>query len=602
MARTPGEFAQHETPAAVPLDSATLTVAPNPATLGTPQSFRGTLMPARARGVIYAYALDYGDGTEVSLAVGAGATPFTFSHTYAAVGTYTANVYRTAPAPRASLVAVTVVVTLPQTPRVPIGHIYSTSFTISPVLAGGETNVLIQWSAAVPAMGTILDPIEGYVDLLDVNGALVRRSDVFEISRADYAGPGVHTSSIPYDTPVDAHGTYQMRVVLFSAQGGTISVGAPATLLVLGGPDPEVKLSAQFHDTGSLEIGPHAGQPGATFDPGLTLGFLMPTYSGTLTGLFDPISRRSDPLLTIKSGAQTQIPAPDVAATSSPPPASAANSAQHSYLDVAGRGQIALPDALGGGVTLRGLDIEDTVGPTTYQAGYGYTQLGTAGTSSERGLAGDLNRTFGGDGNVRLTYFGRQDDPLQYPPATGPSGATGPLVTDSELLQVSTPTFDGFKLSASTAFSDAQGLLDTYRSNDAATDAGFTWARQKATFAFDYHNSGPNFAVGSGPSAASDRVGFTSTAAIPLGAAVAAALNYSKDETRDAFSRQSDAGATFNFTLPRSSTLALGATRDTQLAPTANTRTDGATAALGTHLGIGTLSLNAALSSTIDFV
>jgi hypothetical protein len=152
------------------------------------------------------------------------------------------------------------------------------------------------------------------------------------------------------------------------------------------------------------------------------------------------------------------------------------------------------------------------------------------------------------------------------------------------------------------AVSDAHGLQNNYEANDAADKLDLTYAHANYNFAFDYHNAGALFAVGSGPGAASDRAGFASSSTIPLGSAVQVALNYNKDEARSAFSRQSDAGATFNFTLPKSSTLSLAYKRDTQVAPMANTLNDSETAAIGTHLGIGTIALNASVSNAQDLI
>jgi hypothetical protein len=650
-----------------------------PVAVGAPAQIAVVIRPP-AGFIATPLRLDFGDGTSQIVTMSG-----TYPHVYTVSRIYTVQLFNTMTQALVSAQAITVAGVAP---RVPIGQIYSSTFTVSPVLAGSQTHVLITWTAAVPTLATIADPIEGYIDLLDAQGNLVRRSDVFEISPFDYQGPGLHTSSIPYDTPVDAAGTYQTRVVLFSAQGGTISVGPPATLIIIGGPDPEFKASASFHDTGALEIGPHAGEPGVTFDPGLTVGILSPTYSGTITGLFDPVSHRTDPLATVKSADnRAQFPAPDgtpqpttvaspaavpspgstgssipltpvpaqqafaipnapatlatpqgsaagpVAAT--PPPPAPGSSVPHTYTDLLGRGQTTLPDILGGGTTLRGLDVADTVGTTTYQVGYGYTQLGTEGTSPERGAVADINRTLGTDGNVRVTYFGQQDDPTSYPAA---DGTTGPLATGSEVFALNTPTFAGFKLTLTGALSEATSLNRNILTSggteivpiatptpvagsttttgltatpapaingselDAADKIGFTYTHKSDNFAFDYHNYGPDFAVGAGPGATSDRVGFDSAANLMLSPAITTALLYTKDDTRSAFSRQSNAGATFNFALPHTSTFTLGITRNTALAPMSDTRTDGGAFSFGTHVGVGTLAVNGTLSSLIDFV
>ncbi len=575
--------------------------------------------------------LAYGDGTAILVA-----TTGTYPHAYGAPGRYGVTLLDTR---TGTIVASGVVVVQGVVSRVPLGSVYASTFTTSPVLAGATTNLLVTFSVAVPSLATIADPILGYVDVLDSAGKLVRRTDQFVIAPSDYAGAGVHTVSIPFDTPVDGRGTYQTRVVLASAAGGTIAVGPPATLVIIGGPDPEIKIDTQFHSTGALEVGPHAGRPGATFDPGLAVGFLLPTYSGILTGLYDPISRRSDPLLTIKSGAQQQVSAPDATpiphlanGTESrsnstfaiPDPAAAASSSPddspapagstethpgapatprpprqpaHPFSELVGRGQATLPELLGGGSTLRGGDLVDTVGPTSIQVGYGYTALGTAVSSPQRGTIADLTRTLGTDGRLRLTYFARQDDPTRYPM---PPGTTGALVTDSELLEFVSPTYRGFHLGAAGALSTAHGILGNYRTDDASDKFTFGYVHDQTNIVLDYHNAGPIFAVGGGPGATSDRVGFGSSAQLPLAKVGSLALGYSRDESRSAFSRQSDAFGTFNFTLPHASTLALGFKRDTQVASSSDIKTDSGTLAFGTHAGIGTLALSASLSATGD--
>ncbi len=751
----------------------TLTVPLQPVPLGQAAQISVTLNPP-AGFSITPVVLNYGDGSSaVIMASG------TYPHVYPLAQIYPVRLVNST---SGGTISAKAVVVASMTPRVPIGHIYSSSFTVSPVLAGAQTHIIFTWSTATPVLSTFADPIQGYVDLLDAKGNLVRRSDVFQIDPDDFQGQGIHTSSIPYDTPVDARGTYQTRVVLFSSAGGTISVGPPSTLIIIGGPDPEFKVNGVFHDTGAIELGPHAGEPGVTFDAGVSLGFLSPTFGGTVTGLYDPISRKSDPLINLKSadnssqfkgpdatpipaanaatlasnafavpnaapsvtppatistlpgppsaapvvplapGMPSAVPAPQPltqpagAAVFSPPsptaspsiapirsvvpitPAAAANagrdtpapgaplvnsvvaptpgpaasparatpappgpapattpaattpnvgappatpapapagkvaaptapaqtvisppvsqvptvqmtSVPHTYTDFYGRSQSSLPDSLGGGATIRGVDVGDTLGDTTYHVGYGYTQLASGTTPAQRGEIFEINRTLGTDGFARVSYFGRQDDvdtngpDVAASPAAVMPGLSGPLSTGSEAIQLSLPTFDGFKLSLAGAISGAQTLQNVNDvTEDAADKIAATYSHGSDNFSFEYHNAGPQFAVGSGPGATSDRVGFASSANLAFGALLSTALTYSRDEARSAFSRQTNAGVTFNFTLPQSSTLSLGVTRGTQLASQSDTRSDAETLAYGRHIGIGTLAVNGSVSSVSDFI
>lgn len=687
---------------------------------GSPAQIMVTLIPPGGFSANPVQLL-YGDGTSTTVR----ATGL-YPHAYGQPGVYTV-----------SLVSLTNGMTLATsqltvngiTPRVPIGQIYGTTFTLSPILAGDETTVLVQFSIAVPTLSSVADPIEAYVDLLTTKGKLVRRSDLFEILPGQYSGPGVKTVKIPYSTPLDAAGTYLVKVTLLSAQGGTIVTGPPATLIIIGGPDPLPKVQTDFHSSGAIEVGPHAGEPGITFDPSIANALIFPTYSVGITGLFDPVSRRSDPVFTLKSGAQQVVrgpdatpppanpsasPAPAVGATEPagpmptppgplaggaisgsstflgslnkqtpppsprPTPAAAASapavpaagaataaptgasgpsgsaaagqpaanpapggpstsspgaaepatsatplaqtssplpqtapadtspqaappSPSHPYQGVYGRGQATLPTLLGGGTTLRGLDIVDSAGdgPTTYQVGYGYTSLGTPTTSAERGSIADIARTFGNGGIARVAYFGRQDDPVTY--ASTPTG-TGPLTADSEVLEFTSPTLGPLSFTATGAISEAHSLIQAYRVDDASDKFTLAFTKPTYNFTFDYHNAGGLFAVGGGSSATSDRVGFASASTIQLYTVASLALGYTKDETRSAFSRQSDAFVTLNVTLPAQNTLQLGVRRDTQRTPTSDTDNDTANFNLGGKLGIATVSMSGSLTAMRDML
>jgi hypothetical protein len=253
---------------------------------------------------------------------------------------------------------------------------------------------------------------------------------------------------------------------------------------------------------------------------------------------------------------------------------------------------------LGGGSTLRGIDLTNQTGDMTYQAGYGYTKIAAGSSTSQRGLIADITRSIGA-GSARVTYFGRQDDPATYIAGTS---TTGPLATGSEVFEFNSPQLGPFKLLATGAISQAHGLLMDYRVADAADKIALTYAKDRTNFSFDYHNAGGLFAVGGGPQAVSDRVGFTSAAQVPVGTATLFALGYTKEEARSAFTRQSDAFGTFNFVLPNSGTLQLGVKRDWQLAPTANVRTDSANMAWAGKVGIGTYSLTGTLAGANDLL
>jgi hypothetical protein len=623
----------------------TLTISNPRVTIHTPVNVNITINPAAGFGAQPIF-LNFGDGTPSTSITSSGVYP----HSYAVAGFYNITLSTNNPPSsrvRQAILGAVQVEVDGASPRVPTGTIYSSSFTLSPVLAGGQTDVLVIYKINAPTMPFNADPIEAYLDLLDKNGKLIHRSDTFEVAAPQYSGPGTKTLKIPFLVPVDASGIYKVKIIFRSAQGGTIMESDPMTLIVIGGPDPTVSVNVNFHSTGSLEIGPHAGTPGVTFDPGMALGLLLPNSTGTLSGLFDPVSHRSDPVLTVKSGAAPSVAAPDTtpapsagpspaaiatpssmevspststttasqsnavsptaspAATPAAPAATAAPvtradaAAVHSYTEIGGRGQGGLPAVLGGNSTLRGLDLTNQVGPMTYQAGYGYTNLATGSLSAQRGLIGDITRSFSGTGSARLTYFGRQDDPATY--VTG-IGATGPLAGDAEVLEFNSPQLGPLKIYATGAMSQAHGLLTDYRVYDAADRVALTWIKDKTNVSFDYHNAGELFSVGGGPSAVSDRVGFTSASQFGLGNATLFAFGYSKDEARSAFSRQSDAFGTFNFALPNSGALQLGVKRDTQVAPTADVKTDSGIMAWSGKLGIGTYSFSGNIASADDLL
>jgi hypothetical protein len=595
--------------------AAFLNATPSNVVAGAPVMFTGTAQ-SRAAG---AFRLDFGDGAAVSFA----SSSFAFTHAYALGGSYVA---RLSDGFNNTLASATVTVRQAQGPagpvpggnlgvtfmpgRTPVGQIYTTTLTIPTVLAGGETGIVVRYTIGDPTYIASGAPLLAFVELLAPKGRLIRRSDPLEI--VTNRQTGLQTAVIPYSVPVDAGGAYALRVILRAAGGGTIATSEPLPLLVAAGPDPQPALQAELRATGSIEIGPNSAAT-STFNPGLTTAVQFPTALVALTGLYDPVSHRPDPVLTLTSGAPKlqspdasgAAPSPAPAAASAAPEASPAAAPQPSpsaspaasFKDTLGLGTAALPPLLGDGTTLRGLDATRTAGPWVLHGGYGYAKLATLSTPAERATVLDLSHALGA-GSVRVATFGRVDDVRSGDAVT--TGAAGPVRAAVTALELDEPIVRNLTVTATGAKSSATSLLLPLSVDDASVRTALAYASGTTSAKFEYHNAGDGYSIGAGPGATADRAGWISALAFNLNPKAALTLGASREATRSVATLQTDVSATLNLTPNDKTQAQVGLRRDTQASATTNTTTDQLSAMLSTPLLGGEIALNGSLVGLSD--
>ena len=592
-----------------------LNASPSATFAGSSVTFAGTAQ-SRAPG---AFRLDFGDGAAVSFA----SSSFSFKHAYVLVGSFVA---RLSDGFNNTLAAATIIVGpgpagdvrfgvtfLPG--RTPIGQISTTTLTIPTVLAGGETGIVVRYTIGDPTYIASGAPLLAIVELLSPKGRLIRRSNPLEI--VTNRQTGLQTAVIPYSVPVDAGGAYALRVILRAAGGGTIAASEPLPLLVAAGPDPQPALHAELRATGSIEIGPNTAAA-TTFNPGLTSAVQFPNALLALTGLYDPVSHRPDPVLTLTSGAPAlqspdapeAAPSPAPAAASAAPspaaspgaspaaaPATPAASPAASFKDTLGLGTAALPALLGDSTTLRGLDATRTAGAWTLHGAFGYAKLATPSTPAERATVVDLSHALGA-GSVRVAAFGRDDDVRSGAAVT--TAAAGPVRAAVTALQLDEPIVRNLTVTATGAQSSATSLVLPLSIADASVRTVLAYASGPTSARFEYHNAGDGYSIGAGPGATADRAGWISALAFNLNPKAALMFGASREATRSVATLQTDVSATLNLTPNDKTHAQVGLRRDTQASATTNTTTDSLSATLSTALLGGQIALNGSLVELSD--
>ena len=622
--------------ARAPADAAAfLNATPAAVLTGVPVTFTGTAQ-SRAAG---AFRLAFGDGAAISFA----SPSFSIQHVYGLGGSYVA---RLSDANNTTLAAATVrvvavgqgvvvagnvgVTFLPG--RTPIGQIYTTTLTIPTVLAGGETGIVVRYSIGDPTYIASGAPLLAIVELRSRKGRLIRRSDPLEIVTS--LRTGLQTAVIPYSVPVDAGGAYALNVILRAAGGGTIATSDPLPLLVAAGPDPRPALHAELRATGSIEIGPNSAAS-TTFNPGLTTAVQFPNSVLAITGLYDPVSHRPDPVLTLTSGAPP-LQNPDAAAPADASPAPAASAAPStgpapnstarpeagaapqespaaappagsapapapspagSFKDTLGLGTAALPPLLGDSSTLRGLDATRTAGPWVLHGALGYTKLATVSTPAERAIVADLTHALG-PGSLRVAAFGRADDVRPQDVVT--TADAGPLRATVAALQLDEPVVRNLTVSATGALSSATSLVLPFSAADASVRSTLAYASGTTSASFEYHNAGDGFSLGAGPGATADRAGWVSSVAFNLSPKAALSLGAEREETHSVATRQTNVSAMLNLTPTDKTQVQLGLRRDTQASATSNTTTDQLNATFATALLGGQFTFNGSLVGLSD--
>jgi hypothetical protein len=209
--------------------------------------------------------------------------------------------------------------------QVPIGQVYSSFLVGSPVLAGTDTSIALTYRIITPYIAGSggVSPLQVIVELADRKGHVVQRSDPFVPPYNPNAPNDVQTVLIPYTVPADAGGDYLVRLYVRVDQGGTVAVGRALPLQIIGGPDPAPIVNNQFHASGAVLTNSGTNRGGYNVNLGLTTALQWSSDEVLLTGLFDPVSKKVDPLFTFQSA----TPAPVTAPNATPAPNSSTTSA-----------------------------------------------------------------------------------------------------------------------------------------------------------------------------------------------------------------------------------------------------------------------------------
>ncbi len=573
----------------------TIFAQPGTAAVGQPVTFSVNATPTI--GLPTTFALNFGDGT--STAVTPPAT--TLIHQYGTPGTKLVTLMATSPSVR-TVVARTIVTVLPTVvpniARVPLGEILDTVTVGSPVLAGTQLGIILHYRIASPfaSLDNGLTDLQAVVDLHDARGKLVRRSDPVPLSILPLAPSAIQTAVIPYFVPVDAGGNYEIVVYIRASQGGTIASSRALRIHVLGGPDPAPILHNVIHLNGALVAGPPVPGSSGSLNFGMTTALQWPTYGLTITGLYDPISRKSDPLFDLASATPGPVAAPDAQSSAAPPASAQAKSSFLKYNDLFGRTQTALPQFLGGGETLRGVDATYDYTSSILHAAFGYTQLPTASTGGRRAALFDYTRAWSPDYTLHFTVTNNRDDVGSFISI----GNTHPLDGTTGMLEYNR-AFNG-RLTGDFAVgeSSSHDLFTNESTPGASERADLKYSPGKDTYELEYHNAGEAFATGTGLGAQADRIGGSFNANLALSPISQVALTFSRDDLHSIFSRDAVQTATFTLAPPAGAALTLNVQRAHQLSLSSDAFTSGVTFSLTRAVGNGTWDASGSVSALHD--
>lgn len=583
-----------------PACASSLTASPNPGTVGAPITFDYATLTDPP------IVLDFGDNTgAVVLPSDTGSK----THVFTSIGFYIVRLCQTSCTGSLGMVLAVKFVTVRATaPNVPFGSIFSTSVLGGPFLAGADSQINVSFRIATqsaPFASTPQTELEVVVDLEDSRGNLIRRSDPFVIPAYYAAGGRVVQRTIPYTIPGDARGAYQIRVYIQTDGGATVAIGHPIPFVIVGGPDPSSSENGTFHANGSIITGPSSSSfrsapsvSTSSFQSNVTTALEWPDKTLSLGALYDPVSNRADPVFTLASATPGPVAAPDAAPQTQSEAGSAAGG-KPQYTDVLGRATASLPQLLGGGTTLRGLDLTYKYADGwSYHGAAGYTQLGTTTTSLRAGSAFDISRSWSSTDSLRLSYFGQSDDVAKFVP----NGSGGPKAANTGALEFNDEILKNLKTVISVGQSQSHLKIPLAPTKtDAADKIGMQYLLGSVNVAADYHNYGADFAVGGGPGAISDAVGSLATASAYISPASSLSLTWQRDDKRSTLSRRVDDSATFS-TQPASGIgMHLTATHDHMIVAGSNLTTDSLDYGFNrTWQNGGYLSLNGSDSGSLD--
>ncbi|HME81150.1 MAG TPA: hypothetical protein VKF82_03625 [Candidatus Eremiobacteraceae bacterium] len=202
--------------------------------------------------------------------------------------------------------------------NVPVGQIYSSFLVGSPVLAGADTAIALTYRIFTPFVigSSGVSPLQAIVELTDSKGDVIQRSDPYALPFTQQNVNAPQTVMIPYTVPADAGGDYLIRVYVRVNTGGTVAVARAQPLQIIGGPDPAPKITNGFHASGAVLSSSGTNRGGYGVNMGLTTALQWSTEELLLTGTFDPVSKKIDPVVTFESATPAPVTAP--AATSAP--------------------------------------------------------------------------------------------------------------------------------------------------------------------------------------------------------------------------------------------------------------------------------------------
>ena len=255
--------------------------------------------------------VDFGDGT--SAPTPAGVTHLV--HRYSAPSLYTARLLI---AGQGNSFAQTQIAVTFNPVNVPIGQVYSSFMVGSPVMAGQNTSINLNFRIITPFVigPSGVSPLQAIVELADMQGRVVQRSDPFALPFTQQNVNSIQSIMIPYTVPAEAGGNYLVRVYILSATGGTVARALSQPIVIIGGPDPAPMVSNTFHASGAVLTNSGPTRGGYNVNLGITTALQWSYEELLATGTFDPVSKRIDPLMTFQSATPAPVTAP--AATTAP--------------------------------------------------------------------------------------------------------------------------------------------------------------------------------------------------------------------------------------------------------------------------------------------
>lgn len=563
--------------------------APTNAFTGQPVSFVVNFPGAPGPGV-----LTFGDASSQPVSP---PFPKLVQHVYALPGVYTARItfgFATA--------STTLIVSVLPTARVPVGTIYSAIPAQGTVLAGRSTSILVAYRIITPSVGisaTNAPALEAVVVLEDSSGRLTYRNDPIVLPYSAFAGANIQTVRIPYVVPSDASGRYKIQVYLRApGLGGTVAIGPASVMSVTGMPDPQPKIASQIHASGSIIAGPTTGGANAlqaTLNANFKMAYEEPTYVLGAGTTFDSTSRHVDPLLTLDPPSPGPVAAPDQATTQ-------VSQAPPRYHDVIGHVTADLPGlVLSGGENLRGLDATENNSGWTYHAAAGFTQISSGTSGGQEGDLFDVARMFGPASVVRFAFINNVDDPNNFVSL----GGNGPLSAKTGVAEFDEHFSSSLGLQIAGASSSADPLVagKEHGAADKADAADLKYQAGKASLDVGYFNFGPGFATANGLGSNSDDAGGQAQLSLALSQLSTLAVQYNRDDRRDASSSASRTIATYATQSATGMQLSFGGERDQSDTPISATTTRQANFSLVRPFASGaTVSLNGSVSGIDDAI